>query len=231
MIIRRLLEIEGKPLRRKKMSNHSALNPLEYEGGKFKSLNYVTRKNDYNRIKNENMRIISKIQNVKSDINSMNLRNHIQKQNKLKKLITKNSSISQMIENSRYKIAYSSFCPTPGFLSTKNTPRFKKIADQMLQEENKNIYTKIKNWNVSVFKSKNKPSITKHNKSEHKSGKLINKGEEINIHVQEENNARENQNWMSNPEVGIQRPAVTLSQESNLDEKIAEEVWYWCITS
>jgi len=29
---------------------------------------------------------------------------------------------------------------------------------------------------------------------------------------------------MSNPEVGIQHPAVSLSQESNLDEKIAEEV-------
>ena len=92
--------------------------------------------NDYNRIKDENMRIISKIQNVKSAINSMNLKDHNRKHSRLKRLISKNISISQMIENSRYKIAYSSYWPAPGFLSTKNTPRYQKLADSMMKMEN-----------------------------------------------------------------------------------------------
>lgn len=75
----------------------------------FRSLNWVSRKNDYNRIKSENMRMISKIQNVKSVIDTMNIKQHQRQQDKLRKLIQKNTSISQMIENSRYKIAYSSF--------------------------------------------------------------------------------------------------------------------------
>lgn len=155
LIIKKLLEIENKPFNVKKFSKANTSHTSDLSGTKFKnfkSLNYVTRKNDYNRIKNENMRIISKIQNVKSAINSLNLRDHMRRHNKLKKLIGKNTSISQMIENSRYKIAYSSYCPTPGFLSTKNTPRFKRIADQMLKEEGEHmIAEKMKNWKRSVF--------------------------------------------------------------------------------
>lgn len=75
----------------------------------FKSLNYVLRKNDYNRIKAENMKIIQKIQNVKSNINFTDLRHHARQQDKFKKLISRGPSISQMIENSRYKIAFSSY--------------------------------------------------------------------------------------------------------------------------
>ena len=98
------------------------------------------------------MRIITKIQNVKSAINSMNLKDHSRKHNKLKKLISKNISISQMIENSRYKIAYSSYCPAPGFLSTKNTPRYKKLADSMMKMENEHLISeKIKNWKKSIL--------------------------------------------------------------------------------
>jgi hypothetical protein len=62
-----------------------------------------------------------------------------------------------MIENSRYKIAYSSLCPAPGFLSSKNTPRYKKIADEMLRQEKQHIITeRIKNWRSNRFRKKHK---------------------------------------------------------------------------
>lgn len=120
------------------------------------------------------MRIITKIQNVKSAINSMHLKDHSRRHSRLKKLISKNISISQMIENSRYKIAYSSFCPTPGFLSTKNTPRYQKLADKMIKMENEHLISeKIKNWKKSILnplKEKHgfSPSRHKHNKQKNK---------------------------------------------------------------
>lgn len=112
------------------------------------------------------MRIITKIQNVKSAINSKGLKDHSRRHSQLKKLISKNISISQMIENSRYKIAYSSFCPAPGFLSTKNTPRYQKLADKMIKMENDHLISeKIKNWKKSIFnplKDKHGTSPSKH---------------------------------------------------------------------
>ncbi|CAI2365092.1 unnamed protein product [Moneuplotes crassus] len=149
MIIKKLLEVES--TNQGNMKNTSLPN-VNSRMLAFKSLNYVTRKNDYNRIKDENMKLVNKIQNVKSAINTMNLKQHARNQRKLKKLLNKNTSVSQMIENSRYKIAYSSFCPTPGFLSTKNTPRYQKVANQMLENENTSLIgEKMKNWKTNVL--------------------------------------------------------------------------------
>lgn len=113
MIIKKLLEIDTK--HSLLASQHSGPAAVQHfpnpnnKKRKFRSLNWVSRKNDYNRIKSENMRMISKIQNARSAINNISMKQHQQQHNKLKKLIKKNTSVSQMIENSRYKIAYSSY--------------------------------------------------------------------------------------------------------------------------
>ena len=112
MIIKKLLEIDNK---HSLLASHKANSGVQHfpnphnKKKTFRSLNWVSRKNDYNRIKSENMRMISKIQNAKSALNNLSLKQHQKEQNKLKKLIKKNTSVSQMIENSRYKIAYSSY--------------------------------------------------------------------------------------------------------------------------
>jgi hypothetical protein len=145
IIIKKLLEIENKSIMSKKAVQLPAFNSNNHG---FRSLNFSNRKNDYNRIRNENSKFIAKLQSTKSAINSMNLREHVQRQRKLRKMLSRHTPVSQMIENSRYKacitmyrykIAYSSNGPSPGFLSSKNTPRFKRIGDQMLKHENERM--------------------------------------------------------------------------------------------
>lgn len=159
LIIKKLLEIENKSVMSKKAVK---LPSFQSHLHGFKSLNFSNRRNDYNRIKNENQKLISKLKNTKSAIDSMKLREHVQKQRRFKKILSQHISVSQMIENSRqeemsylyrYKIAYSSNGPPEGFLSSKNTPRFKRIADQMIKQESEHMISeRIKNWKTTMFK-------------------------------------------------------------------------------
>lgn len=123
-------------------------------------------------------------------------------------MIGKQTSISQMIENSRHRIILKNLCspngecqesgripsiprltsnkfyPTPGVFSHKHTPRYNKIIDQLSHQEDHDITDRIKNWKHNVFDQLSKKravSVPKYSNCLEKPKDDLTQSEQINV--------------------------------------------------